>query len=243
MGRLNELFKAMNAHQDELDIVRSMFKKEFEKHIKLNTGQNAIEVDGTIYPVAHEQSKLFKGKKYAVFYVQTGKFETEWIPIIPIIHRDDSFQFPWDHVHIDARFEEYRAIGDMKLSERTNQVIIVSRTSHDGRVAATDSRIIECGYKIKECLRKDTGLDFQNLLIGEWMDQNWFPWQKQYIGHQCKGKRCPHFGTTMIEKDDGTMECPLHGLVADRMTERIIERHFVPVNTFKPLKPPIKSIQ
>jgi uncharacterized Zn finger protein (UPF0148 family) len=48
-------------------------------------------------------------------------------------------------------------------------------------------------------------------------------WYLGFLGKHCKGRKCPHFGTDMIEKD-GVLICPMHGLTADLKTLKIIER-------------------
>ncbi|WP_425438149.1 Rieske 2Fe-2S domain-containing protein [Mucilaginibacter yixingensis] len=40
---------------------------------------------------------------------------------------------------------------------------------------------------------------------------------KSFTGQVCAGRRCPHFGTEMLEKD-GTLVCPMHGLKANPAT-------------------------
>lgn len=44
------------------------------------------------------------------------------------------------------------------------------------------------------------------------------------VGKSCKGKKCPHFGTTMIEKD-GVLICPLHNLKGSLKTSKIVKSY------------------
>lgn len=43
------------------------------------------------------------------------------------------------------------------------------------------------------------------------------------MGSYCKGRKCPHLGTAMLEKG-GVLVCPMHNLTANVETLRIIER-------------------
>jgi uncharacterized Zn finger protein (UPF0148 family) len=44
------------------------------------------------------------------------------------------------------------------------------------------------------------------------------------IGKSCKGKKCPHFGANMIEKN-GELVCPIHNLKGDLKTLKIVKSY------------------
>jgi len=51
--------------------------------------------------------------------------------------------------------------------------------------------------------------------------KGWKEWYANYIGKSCKGRKCPHYGTHMLEVN-GSLLCPLHHLKGDIETETII---------------------
>jgi hypothetical protein len=48
-------------------------------------------------------------------------------------------------------------------------------------------------------------------------------WYKGYAGKNCKGRKCPHYGTEMLERED-LQVCPMHGLTVNAKSLIVIER-------------------
>ncbi len=137
----------------------------------------------------------------------------EYVPVIGARHVDKDF-FEEAHYHIDGRFcDTDSPVVNMDDEGRTNGIIGTNRSLTVGWVF--DS--IE--VKRRKCKRLTTGInppiskrDFDKSRFGVWA--------KEMIGKSCKGKRCPHLGTTMMECE-GRLVCPLHNLVSDVAQESI----------------------
>ena len=86
-------------------------------------------------------------------------------------------------------------------------------------VTVTGACAIHCRY----CFRQH--FDYQ----GNRKGLVYWTWYKSMIGKSCKGRRCPHFGTMMHERD-GKLICPLHNLEGDIETELIINKPEVDIS-------------
>jgi len=54
-------------------------------------------------------------------------------------------------------------------------------------------------------------------------NEKYAKWYAGYIGQSCAGKKCPHLGTEMMPRD-GRLVCPLHGLMADIHTLKVLPK-------------------
>jgi hypothetical protein len=70
-----------------------------------------------------------------------------------------------------------------------------------------------------KCTGQNTGLAFAE----QTNPGNYAAWYQTYLGRSCAGRKCPHYGTAMPERD-GVLVCPMHGLRADLQTLAIIDR-------------------
>ncbi len=193
------------------------------------------------FPLAHEQSVLEVGKRYLVAHVYMAddgmaKDSYPLVPVIPHIHKDEQLGVGYEHLHVDGRFYvDRKSAASLELKDGvTSQVISIINELSGSRVEmGKDGGFV---YKVKKCLRLTTGLPIKrykrtndflpptdvvlpNSIAGYWK------WYEQYIGKSCKGRRCPHMGTVMIECD-GKLVCPLHKLMGDVKTEKIIEAEY-----------------
>jgi len=141
-----------------------------------------------------------------------------YIPVFEHLHADKQFDFPDEHYHIDGRFEmEPRMKQQFNCWDGYTAAVIVPDNS------STYSFLSISQTKVK-CERLHTGLR-----IPAHPNEKQIPklekynnWYKTFVGKKCEGKLCPHFGTTMLEKD-GQLVCPMHNLKADSNTLEIVE--------------------
>jgi hypothetical protein len=145
------------------------------------------------------------------------------IPVIDYLHADAQFGFPEKHYHVDGRFEmDPRMLQHFRLDNgHTYNVIVPDANSH-----YIFKRIISKSLK---CVRLYTGLNFPQEPNPRQQGKLslYQAWYKSYVGKVCEGKRCPHFGTEMLEKD-GMLVCPLHNLTADPETLLIVPSSISP---------------
>lgn len=127
-----------------------------------------------------------------------------WIPVLGMPHRDDDIGTDFVHFHIDGRFTD--SVAGIEVIEGICNNVLPVDLSH------AQKRWIKCvdkvSYKKMKCLRLTSGIHVSR----EW--KSYFRWYKQFIGKKCEGKRCPHMGTLMQERN-GRIVCPLHGITAD----------------------------
>jgi hypothetical protein len=153
------------------------------------------------------------------FYnVPCAKCKNDWggvqyIPIIGAKHVGKDF-FDEPHYHVDGRFcDTDNPVINMDDEGRTNGIIGTSRSLTVGWVF--DSIEI----KRRKCKRLTTGIIPPISRRG--FDESRFgTWAKKMIGKSCKGKKCPHLGTAMMECE-GRLVCPLHNLASDFAQESI----------------------
>lgn len=117
------------------------------------------------------------------------------VPIVGILHSDKHFGTTHKHYHIDGRFSsEY-----VDKNGESNHIIFVDAPEY------FFPALISIVIRRKKCVRATTGI------IPPSNAHSYHKWYDSFVGKSCKGKKCPHFGHTMIEKD-GILECPLHKL-------------------------------
>lgn len=136
------------------------------------------------------------------------------IPVIGIIHQDKQFNNHREHLHIDGRFTSSKNVYHNGVFEsgKTNNIIPV-----DGR-NSSGFFFKEIVIKKLKCKRKITGI----IPPARYTDKHsYWKWYDSYVGKSCKGRRCPHLGTSMMEVE-GKLVCPLHNLHGNVKTETII---------------------
>ncbi len=165
-------------------------------------------------PLAHEQSVLELGKWYLVAHAILYKGQGTLVPVHPLHHKDVHFSIKVPHFHIDGRFRIPSGIRTsfFMTGGRTNNVIMTEEQKDSGEFFPNVTIV----YRRRKCIRLETGVRPPKTKSGMYWD-----WYGEYVGKSCKGKMCPHLGTVMVERD-GRLECPLHGLIANKETKRII---------------------
>jgi len=165
---------------------------------------------------AHKVSKLVIGKNYLVAHaiLKMGYFKETIIsiPINPLKHNDNQFSDVGSHYHIDGRFPVRVANKhDFNVDKFGRTNIIITSDSEYCRYEIKDIR-----YYKRKCIRLTTGLKPPDTA------DKYNDWYKSMIGKSCAGKRCPHYGATMIEVN-GKLFCPLHNLHGNIKTMKIVE--------------------
>jgi hypothetical protein len=160
------------------------------------------------------------GKKYNVCCAKLRWKDDEQIYYIPVfkhLHADPQFGVIHQHYHIDGRFEIHPRMRHwLKINNGHTASVIVTH--------AQSGYIFEgIQWQSLKFERFETGLFFDPSPNEKQIENRskYNEWYLGYIGHQCKGRRCPHYGTEMLEKD-GNLVCPLHHLTADLETLKII---------------------
>ena len=150
--------------------------------------------------LVEEGTEVEVGKYYLVrcakIHYDSGKFY-EYVPIIGEPHADPSFGIKFKHYHIDGRFASSNWVND---DGKTNMIFSTQR--QDNHTTYIDSIVV----KKRKCRRKTTG-------IRPPLNKNsiYITWYQKYVGKSCKGRKCPHLGTTMHLVGD-KLVCPLHNL-------------------------------
>jgi hypothetical protein len=134
----------------------------------------------------------------------------DFVPIIGEPHTDPSFGVKVKHYHIDGRFATENWVNE---EGKTNR-ILSTEVSEDWKYI--DSIVV----KRRKCRRKTTGIRPPSH-----KDSTYAPWYEKYVGKSCKGKKCPHLGTTMHLVGD-KLVCPLHNLQGCPDKEVIIPLKF-----------------
>lgn len=164
---------------------------------------------------AHKVSKLVKGKTYLVAHAQiVSSFKTIWanVPIIPILHKDEKFApHIGEHYHLDMRFSTPPYVKHKFVIDKSQSNVPVLKNDIYGFYIA------EIIFLEKKCLRLNTSLKIPQTKSAD----RYHEWYKSMIGKSCAGKRCPHYGATMIE-DNGKIYCPMHNLHADPLTLKVV---------------------
>jgi len=155
------------------------------------------------------------------YLVQMAALESDFgqihdeVPIIGHKHSDAQFGVDWDHYHLDGRFL-YKADDHYRLIDKnglTNAVFPL-------KAGINYCHVTEINWRKRKCVRDTTGIKppveaFRG-------NRPYAQWYDKMRGKSCKGKKCPHFGTTMHERN-GHLVCPLHDLRGSMKTNRIIK--------------------
>lgn len=160
---------------------------------------------------------VFESKK-------TGK-ET-FIPVFAHKH-EDKFNSLGEHYHIDFRFVNF---------VKTKHFFY--KTAKEYRKSWADAISLDTDHywnnthwlnglvkKEMPCIDSLRVLNLDKYDFGD--DSRYRDFYLEQIGKSCAGKRCPHYGTQMVEKENGLWQCPLHGLVGDPLSQKIILGKFI----------------
>lgn len=172
--------------------------------------------------IVNEDTTLVVGKIYNVQCAKmVSKYNPElfyYMPIIGIPHTDKQFSVVHHHYHIDGRFTGfYERRTGIIISDKgySNNICVI-----DDKIGGGEYRCKEVVVKRKKCKRLTTGI-LPPEIIASSNSGVFYKWVKEMKGKSCKGKKCPHLGTKMLEVD-GELVCPLHNLLGDKKTEVII---------------------
>jgi len=160
-----------------------------------------------------ENTILEVGKFYNVrcAEVKNGHTGTTYafVPIIGFPHIDSQLGVDYKHYHIDGRFSTGKDIYPVDENGKTNS-ILQTDTSQNWADFVSGEVI-----KRRKCRRLTTGIKPPPKA------EKYNAWYLTMVGKSCKGKRCPHLGTVMHERD-GKLVCPLHNLIGCPKKETII---------------------
>jgi hypothetical protein len=136
------------------------------------------------------------------------------VPVFDHFHADPQFGFRHKHYHIDGRFDFHPRVKHFFELTEGKTLSVITRTSKAYELLKIESCLLLC-------VRNETGLNFANASKNISKYKNWYA---GFVGQECKGKRCPHYGTEMLEQN-GKLVCPMHNLIADAKTLLIIPAH------------------
>jgi len=132
------------------------------------------------------------------------------VPVIGEAHNDKQFGVNEDHYHIDGRFTTRKENNLFNINGGYTNAIIGVNTTKFVRV------FIEIVYEKRKCKRTTTGILPPRHAKAYW------DWRSSMTGKKVKDGICPHRGVKMHDKGD-VLVCPLHGLVACKKKNEIIE--------------------
>lgn len=139
------------------------------------------------------------------------------IPVFDQAHTDTQFNFPHRHYHIDGRFEIHpRMKHRLNIEGGLTRTVILPDGSNTYDFAGLVTHTLKCE-------RVETGLSFPGHTTSPEGLALYEQWYAAYIGSYCRGRKCPHLGTNMLE-NGGVLVCPMHNLTANGETLRVIER-------------------
>lgn len=159
-----------------------------------------------------------KGQCYRVPCVKIRKDngKIEWVPVVGEAHSDPQFgrHAVFNHFHVDARFVNITYVANISKSGTTHHVVYQDHPDLDYKVLDFRPRLRRCHRLVSALLIRDYNYESTPALYMLWL--------KTMLGKKCKGTRCPHRGTEMIEVKGGLKVCPMHNLVACSKSEKII---------------------
>lgn len=186
---------------------------------RINAGLGIEAIPRKSEPLAHTQSKLKAGSFYSVCHaIISHDGKTYYVPVSPLKHKDPQFGGSGallDHCHIDGRFpmdKFCKDLFDLDSKGRTNSAVFFGIPQYT---------VLQLVYIRARCIRKTTGVKPPKISPWTQGPSNYMEWYNSMIGKSCAGKKCPHYGTTMIE-EKGKLICPLHNLTACAKTEQVI---------------------
>lgn len=146
--------------------------------------------------------------------------KTIWVPVTGSPHSDPQFGTAEPHYHIDTRFIKTIPFGEISADGTTSYAVWVNHNPN-----LWDWRFTGIHTRRRQCHRHITGIyPYRRTSYHrkEELSPAWASWVATMIGTPCRGKRCPHRGAEMKQCENGLLLCPLHNLVADQATEKII---------------------
>ncbi len=163
--------------------------------------------------VVDENTVVEVGKMYNVrcAVIKAG-YSDEIVGCTPIIgerHKDVQFGVDYIHYHVDGRFARRGDWIEVDEEGKTNAIVEIFKVSESRTYMG------EVVIRKRKCKRLTTGIKPPPKA------EKYNAWYKTMIGKSCKGRKCPHLGTKMME-ENGVLVCPLHNLHGDLITEKII---------------------
>jgi len=155
---------------------------------------------------------LKTGELYLVPCI-TSKHEDGRLYITPVIdhpHSDKENGQVEDHYHVDYRFVKHKADGDFPtvINKHSKHYFVTETRPKKDLSNRLDHFVLPV---INE---EFSGITPVHLIV------------KSKLKHRCihKGK-CPHRGydLSQVSVVNGTIKCPLHGLIFDSITKKLIE--------------------
>ncbi|WEA01708.1 hypothetical protein [Mucilaginibacter sp. SJ] len=140
-----------------------------------------------------------------------------YVPVFDHLHADPQFGFEYEHYHIDGRFEMHPRVRHwFNIKYGYTLTVIVKHDMGSYNFKGIIQQSLKCEWErtgllfIKQPKEKQR----ENL-------KSYETWYESFVGRSCKGRRCPHYGTEMLE-NNGQLVCPMHHLTADLLTEKVM---------------------
>lgn len=175
-------------------------------------------------PYAH-LSNVKEGELYRVIYAHYSPDQKGWlhIPIIPDLHADpDISSIVSLHYHVDCRFPMSK-VAKKQFVVKGGRTMRILQYEPQGIYS---KNIDYMTIRTVKAVSSFTGIELPPYAVYnpfEWsVDKiRYWDWAGEYIGKEVRKDKCPHRGTQMIDRGDGYMECPLHGLVCSKKSKQI----------------------
>lgn len=179
-------------------------------------------------PARHSSNTIVSGRRLIVSDatdVVVGKFYNvrcaeikncndvtfAFVPVIGEKHKDAQFGVDFSHIHIDGRFAGEKDYYNVDADGKTNMILQFDKAGD------WSNYVYQIVIKRRKCKRLTTGIKPPEKA------EKYNKWYDSMVGKSCKGKKCPHLGTTMRE-ENGQLICPLHNLKGCPTSEVIVCR-------------------
>ena len=181
--------------------------------------QNTMLPAGVLF--VSENENVIIGKMYDVKCAKMSNGRNSYfVPIIGEAHNDNQFGFVDKHHHIDGRFATKRNIDQLWINDFGETATVCSYKPSNAYYTI-ESIVVR---KMK-CRKTTTGLNVPNRdkldFWGQPKAEKFWEWSDTMMGKSCKGKKCPHLGTMMVEQN-GMLVCTLHNLQGCIKSEVIV---------------------
>lgn len=127
-----------------------------------------------------------------------------YVPVIGQPHTDADLA-GFEHYHVDGRFARSNSAVNVHKGKSNNAIATKSGPGWPYVLQGIERQSWKCRYKTG-------GINF-DVMRGKGMI-NYKNFYRKHLDKKCQGKKCPHWGQTMQEQPDGSLQCPLHGLHA-----------------------------
>lgn len=178
--------------------------------------------------MSDNHTSFIKGERYRVSCAEIRLVcdgQIHFVPVFDHLHADPQFGFPHKHYHIDGRFYLHPNIQHTFQVNNGHTAMVIT----PGKSSTYE--FLAIGFHDLLCVETTTGLVIPTHPTKQQkpkLDQ-YKAWYQNFIGQKCEGRKCPHFGTEMLERS-GQLVCPMHHLTADLQTQIIVKRQLVKPN-------------